>query len=45
MRASRPEPEQFDFGPLPPIDELRAQIAQERRDHDAALAARAEAGS
>jgi N-methylhydantoinase B len=45
LRAGRPEPEQFDFGPLPPIDELRAQIAQERRDHDAAVAARAEAGS
>jgi N-methylhydantoinase B len=36
--------EQFDFGPLPPTDELRAQIARERREFDAEMAAREQIG-
>jgi N-methylhydantoinase B len=34
--------EQFDFGPLPQLETLRSQIAQERRDFDAEMAAREE---
>ena len=33
---------QFDFGPLPEPAALRSQIAQERRDFDAEMAARGE---
>jgi hypothetical protein len=33
---------QFDFGPLPEPNVLREQIAQERRDFDAEMAARGE---
>jgi hypothetical protein len=36
--------EQFDFGPLLPIDELRAQISRERRTFDEEMAAREESG-
>jgi N-methylhydantoinase B len=35
---------QFDFGPLPPLEELRAQIAAERRDFDAEMASRSHTG-
>jgi N-methylhydantoinase B len=35
---------QFDFGPLPEPSTLRAQIAQERREFDAEMAARGESG-
>jgi N-methylhydantoinase B len=34
--------EQFDFGPLPAADELRAQISRERRTFDEEMAAREE---
>jgi N-methylhydantoinase B len=44
LRESRPEILSFDFGPLPPVEELRKQIAQERRDFDAALAQASEVG-
>jgi N-methylhydantoinase B len=36
--------EQFDFGPLPPVDELRAQISRERRTFDEEMAVREESG-
>jgi N-methylhydantoinase B len=36
--------EQFDFGPLPPTEELRAQISRERRTFDEEMAAREEIG-
>jgi N-methylhydantoinase B len=38
MRGERPELPEFDFGPLPGMDELREQIASERREFDARLA-------
>ena len=44
MRASRDEPPLFDFGPLPEHEELRRQIAAERRDFDATMAAEGELG-
>ena len=34
--------EQFDFGPLPPIEQLREQISRERRTFDEDMAAREE---
>ena len=45
-RAGRGEVPEFDFGPLPEKATLRAQIADERRDFDAWMAAegRADAG-
>ncbi len=45
LRAERREISQFDFGPLPPIDELRRQIANERREFDARVARESEIGS
>lgn len=44
LRSGRTEIPQFDFGPLPPTDELRRQIAQERRDFDATVARESEIG-
>jgi N-methylhydantoinase B len=44
LRERREPIVDFDFGPLPPVDELRAQIARERRDFDAALAQASETG-
>jgi len=38
MRGERSELPEFDFGPLPGMDELRQQIASERREFDARLA-------
>jgi N-methylhydantoinase B len=38
LRGSREELQEFDFGPLPPIEELRRQIARERREFDASVA-------
>jgi N-methylhydantoinase B len=45
LRADRPETQQFDFGPVPPVDELREQIAAERREFDARLARESEVGA
>ena len=45
LRGSRDPKKLFEFGPLPPVGELRTQIAEERRDFDAALAGEGEAGS
>ena len=44
LRDSRPAIADFDFGPLPSVEELRKQIAEERRDFDAALAQASEVG-
>lgn len=44
LSAARGEVAQFDFGPLPGTDELRRQIAAERRDFDAAVAKAGELG-
>jgi N-methylhydantoinase B len=44
LRQRQGEPEQFDFGPLPPVEELRAQIARERREFDAEAAAKEQLG-
>lgn len=44
LRSARGQIAQFDFGPLPGNDELRRQIAAERRDFDAALAQESEIG-
>ena len=44
IRAERDEPPEFDFGPLPSMEELREQIASERRDFDARLAGLSRAG-
>ena len=44
-RDSREEKKEFDFGPLPSPSELSKQIAEERREFDASLAARAELGA
>ncbi|MGH3049000.1 MAG: hydantoinase B/oxoprolinase family protein, partial [Gaiellaceae bacterium] len=43
MRSERPDPPEFDFGPLPSMAELSEQIAAERRAFDARLAGRATA--
>jgi N-methylhydantoinase B len=40
MRSERDAPSEFDFGPLPSMEELREQIASERREFDARLAGR-----
>ncbi len=45
LRDSRDPKKLFEFGPLPAVGELRTQIAEERRDFDAALAGEGEAGS
>jgi N-methylhydantoinase B len=45
VRAERPPVQQFDFGPVPPVEELRGQIAAERREFDAALARESEVGA
>ncbi len=34
LRESRPEPPEFDYGPLPDEDELAATIAEERREFE-----------
>ena len=44
LSAARGEVSQFDFGPLPEPAELRKQIAEERRDFDAAVAKAGEHG-
>jgi len=44
LREREGEPPQFDFGPLPPLEELRSQIAQERREFDAEVATEKETG-
>jgi N-methylhydantoinase B len=40
MRSERDDPPEFDFGPLPSMEQLREQIAEERRSFDARLAGR-----
>jgi N-methylhydantoinase B len=40
IRGEREEPPEFDFGPLPSIEKLGEQIADERRTFDARLAGR-----
>jgi N-methylhydantoinase B len=40
IRGEREEPAEFDFGPLPSIEKLGEQIAEERRTFDARLAGR-----
>jgi N-methylhydantoinase B len=40
IRAERADPPEFDFGPLPSIEKLGEQIAEERRTFDARLAGR-----
>lgn len=40
MRSERPDPPEFDFGPVPSMAELQEQIAEERRSFDARLAGR-----
>ena len=40
IRGEREEPPEFDFGPLPSIEKLGEQIAEERRSFDARLAGR-----
>jgi N-methylhydantoinase B len=42
LRERDSQLEQFEFGPLPAMDELREQIARERREFDAELATQAE---
>jgi N-methylhydantoinase B len=44
LRAERPEPSEFDFGPLPSMEELREEIASERRTFDARLAGLSQSG-
>jgi len=44
MRAERSELPEFDFGPLPSMEELREQIASERRGFDARLAGLSRSG-
>jgi N-methylhydantoinase B len=44
LRGERGEVAEFDLGPLPPRDELRARIAQERREFDAEMARREQTG-
>ncbi len=41
IRRERPEPPEFDFGPIPSMEQLAEEIAQERRSFDARLAGRA----
>jgi N-methylhydantoinase B len=40
IRAERPEPAEFDFGPVPSMETLASQIAEERASFDARLAGR-----
>ena len=40
MRSERDDPPEFDFGPVPSMEALQQQIAEERRDFDARLAGR-----
>jgi N-methylhydantoinase B len=40
MRSERDDPPEFDFGPLPSMEQLGEQIAEERRSFDARLAGR-----
>jgi N-methylhydantoinase B len=40
IRSERPEPPEFDFGPVPSMADLQKQIAEERRSFDARLAGR-----
>ena len=40
MRSEREDPPEFDFGPLPSMERLGEQIAEERRTFDARLAGR-----
>jgi N-methylhydantoinase B len=40
MRSEREDPPEFDFGPVPSVEQLQAQIAEERRSFDARLAGR-----
>ncbi len=44
LRAERGQLPEFDFGPLPPMEELREQIASERREFDARLAGLSRSG-
>jgi N-methylhydantoinase B len=44
IRTTREPRPDFDFGPLPPVDELRRNIADERRTFEAALARETDAG-
>jgi N-methylhydantoinase B len=44
LRAERGALPEFDFGPLPPMEELREQIASERREFDARLAGLSRSG-
>ena len=44
IRGEREDPPEFDFGPLPSMEELGEQIAQERRTFDARLAGRPASG-
>ena len=38
MRSTREPRPDFDFGPLPSVDELSRQIAAERQEFESALA-------
>ncbi|MFZ1994782.1 MAG: hydantoinase B/oxoprolinase family protein [Solirubrobacteraceae bacterium] len=40
MRSEREDPPEFDFGPVPSMEQLGMQIAEERRSFDARLAGR-----
>jgi N-methylhydantoinase B len=40
MRSEREDPPEFDFGPVPSVEQLQEQIAEERRSFDARLAGR-----
>ena len=40
IRSEREDPPEFDFGPLPSMEQLGEQIAEERRSFDARLAGR-----
>ena len=44
IRSERPEPPEFDFGPVPSMADLQEQIAEERRSFDARLAGRSAGG-
>jgi N-methylhydantoinase B len=38
LRAGRDDLPQFEFGPVPPVEELRRRIAEERREFDGRMA-------
>jgi N-methylhydantoinase B len=40
IRGERPDPPEFDFGPVPSMEKLGEQIAEERASFDARLAGR-----